>query len=166
MDAASKVERIITPSLEAMGYRLVRVKYIGATQPVLQIMAERSADGSMTVDDCAEVSRAVSALLDVEDPIAGPYNLEVSSPGLDRPLVRLDDFDRFAGFEAKVELKEPMDGRKRFRGRLLGVADSSVRMEFDGDAVSLPFDNVGAAKLVITDDLIAASLKERNSQTE
>jgi ribosome maturation factor RimP len=166
MDAASKVERIITPSLEAMGYRLVRVKYIGSTQPVLQIMAERSTDGAMTVDDCAEVSRAVSALLDVEDPIAGPYNLEVSSPGLDRPLVRLDDFDRFAGFEAKVELREPMDGRKRFRGRLLGVADGNVRMEFDGDAVSLPYDNVGAAKLVITDDLIAASLKERNSQME
>jgi ribosome maturation factor RimP len=163
MDAADEVERIITPSLEAMGYTVVRVKYVGSAQPVLQVMAERSADGAMTIDDCAEVSRAVSALLDVEDPIAGPYNLEVSSPGLDRPLVRLDDFDRFAGFEAKVELKDPLDGRKRFRGRLLGVEDGNVRMEFDGDAVSLPYDNVGAAKLVVTDDLIAASLKERES---
>jgi ribosome maturation factor RimP len=163
MDAAKEVERIITPSLEAMGYSLVRVKYIGSSQPVLQIMAERSADGTMNVDDCAEVSRAVSALLDVEDPISGPYSLEVSSPGLDRPLVRLEDFDRFAGFEAKVELKAPLDGRKRFRGRLLGVEDGNVRMDFEGDALSLPYDNVGAAKLVITDDLIAASLKEHNS---
>ena len=163
MDAAGEVERIITPSLEAMGYTVVRVKYIGSAQPVLQVMAERSADGAMTIDDCAEVSRAVSALLDVEDPIAGPYNLEVSSPGLDRPLVRLEDFDRFTGFEAKVEMKDPLDGRKRFRGRLLGVADGNVRMDFEGDAVSLPFDSVGAAKLVITDDLIAASLKERES---
>jgi ribosome maturation factor RimP len=163
MDAAQEVERIITPSLEAMGYSLVRVKYIGSSQPVLQIMAERTADGSMTVDDCAEVSRAVSALLDVEDPISGPYSLEVSSPGLDRPLVRLEDFDRFAGFEAKVELKAPLDGRKRFRGRLQGVADGNVRMEYEGDDLSLPFDSIGAAKLVITDDLIAASLKEHNS---
>jgi ribosome maturation factor RimP len=163
MDAAQEVERIITPSLEAMGYSLVRVKYIGSSQPVLQIMAERTADGSMTVDDCAEVSRAVSALLDVEDPISGPYSLEVSSPGLDRPLVRLEDFDRFAGFEAKVELNAPLDGRKRFRGRLQGVADGNVRMEYEGDDLSLPFDSIGAAKLVITDDLIAASLKEHNS---
>lgn len=163
MDAAQEVERIIAPSLEAMGYSLVRVKYVGSSQPVLQIMAERTADGSMTVDDCAEVSRAVSALLDVEDPISGPYNLEVSSPGLDRPLVRLEDFNRFAGFEAKVELKAPLDGRKRFRGRLQGVADGNVRMEYEGDDLSLPFDSIGAAKLVITDDLIAASLKEHNS---
>jgi len=163
MDAAREVERIIGPSLEAMGYTIVRVKYVGSTQPVLQIMAERSADGSMTVDDCAAVSRAVSALLDVEDPIAGPYNLEVSSPGLDRPLVRLDDYDRFAGYEAKVELKDPLDGRKRFRGRLLGVADGDVRMEFEGAAIALPYDRIGAAKLVITDDLIAASLKDHET---
>ncbi len=163
MDPVREVERIITPSLEAMGYTVVRVKVIGASPPVLQIMAEQTADGSMTVDDCAEVSRAVSALLDVEDPIAGPYNLEVSSPGLDRPLVRLDDFERFAGFEAKIELKQPLNDRKRYRGRLKGIADGDVQLEFEGNDVALPYDSIDGAKLVITDDLIAASLKERQS---
>ena len=124
----------------------------------LQIMAERP-DGSMTIDDCADLSRSVSALLDVEDPISGSYRLEVSSPGLDRPLTRLKDFRTWAGFEARVELAAPQDGRKRFRGLLRGVEDETVLLEEEGEAElhRLPFRAVAKAKLVLTDALIAAT---------
>lgn len=166
MDRTTEVERIIGPSLEAMGYELVRVNLIGGARPTLQVMVERADRGAMTVDDCAAISRAASALLDVEDPIAGPYTLEVSSPGIDRPLTRLADFDRFAGFEAKVETRAPVQGRKRFRGRLLGTEDRQVKLVLtaegaDEDAdvatVLVPFDDIARAKLVLTDELIAAA---------
>ena len=117
----NEIARIIEPSLDAMGYRLVRLMQTGGLRrPTLQVMAERRDEEPMTVEDCAEISRAVSALLDVADPIAGAYMLEVSSPGIDRPLVRPEDYDRFAGFEARIDLSSPLDGRKRFRGRVLG----------------------------------------------
>src|ERR1700691_3688074 len=111
-----------------MGYRLVRVMLSGRQRPTLQLMAERRDDAPMSVEDCAEISRSVSALLDVADPIASAYTLEVSSPGIDRPLVRAEDYDRFAGFEAQVELAQPQDGKKRFRGRVLGRAGDEVRL--------------------------------------
>jgi ribosome maturation factor RimP len=160
LDGNTRIARLIAPPLEAMGFDLVRVRFGGGRRPVLQIMAERP-DGTMTVEDCAEVSRAVSAVLDVEDPIPGEYLLEVSSPGIDRPLTRLADFERFKGFEAKVELALPMDGRKRFRGRLDGLtADEEVRLaDTEGGNVLLPFHAIADAKLVLTDELIAASLK-------
>ena len=147
---------IIEPSLEAMGYRLVRVAFLGAKRATLQIMAERIDDAPMTVDDCTEISRSVSALLDVADPIAEAYMLEVSSPGIDRPLVRPEDYDRFAGFEARVELERPLDGRKRFRGRLLGRAGGQIRLAAENGEVQLPFADIAKAKLVITDDLLKA----------
>lgn len=151
-----QVTRIVEPSLEAMGYRLVRVMVTGGLRrPTLQIMAERRDDAPMTVDDCADISRAISALLDVADPIAGAYNLEVSSPGIDRPLVRAEDYDRFAGFEARIELAEPLDGRKRFRGRLLGREADEVRLAGDDGEVRLPLAAIARAKLVLTDDLLA-----------
>jgi ribosome maturation factor RimP len=140
-----------------MGYRLVRVSFTGGRRPTLQVMAERQDMAPMTVDDCAEISHSVSALLDVADPIAVAYMLEVSSPGIDRPLVRREDFERFAGFEAKVELSQPVDGRKRFRGRLLGIDERGVRMRLDGGEVALPYDRIARAKLVLTDELIAAT---------
>ncbi len=152
-----KIEAMIAPSLDAMGYRIVRVAMTGGGRPTLQIMAERRDEAPMTVDDCADISRTVSALLDVADPIDVAYHLEVSSPGIDRPLVRRDDFTRFAGFEAKVELSAPLDGRKRFRGRLLGVEGDAVRLLVDGATVALPLAVVARAKLVLTDDLLAAS---------
>ena len=154
--SAEDIVSIIEPSLEAMGYRLVRIAFLGARRATLQIMAERLDDMPMTVDDCTEISRSVSALLDVADPIAGAYMLEVSSPGLDRPLTRPEDFDRFAGFEAKIELDQPLDGRKRFRGRLLGRADNYVRIVGDAGEVSLPLADIAKAKLVITDELLAS----------
>lgn len=153
---ANDIAPLIEPSLEAMGYRLVRVAFLGARRATLQIMAERLDDAPMTVDDCTEISRSVSALLDVADPIDGAYMLEVSSPGLDRPLTRPEDYDRFAGFEARIELAQPVDGRKRFRGRLLGRAGDEVRLHADAGEVSLPLGDIAKAKLVITDDLLKA----------
>jgi ribosome maturation factor RimP len=154
---AAEVERLIAPAVEAMGYDIVRVQLSGGDRLRLQIMAERLADGRMNVDDCAEVSRAVAAILDVEDPIDSAYALEVSSPGIDRPLTRLGDFDRFAGFEARIETALPIEGRRRFRGRLLGTRGTDIAMVCEEQEITLPFADVQKAKLVLTDELIAAS---------
>jgi ribosome maturation factor RimP len=151
------IARMIEPSLGAMGYRVVRVVVTSGRRPTLQVMAERLDDAAMTVEDCAAISHSVSALLDVADPIAGAYTLEVSSPGIDRPLVRAEDYDRFSGYQAKIELSEPVGGRKRFRGRLLGVADGEIRLATDTGEARLPLGAVARAKLVLTDDLIAAA---------
>jgi ribosome maturation factor RimP len=152
---------MISPSLDAMGYRLVRVVFTGGRRPTLQIMAERRDDVPMSVDDCADISRSVSALLDVADPIPTEYALEVSSPGLDRPLITREDFVRYAGYEAKIELARPTDGRKRFRGRLLGMADDAVRVALPDAEVALPFEDIATAKLVLTDELLAAAAKNQ-----
>jgi ribosome maturation factor RimP len=153
----NRIAQVIEPSLEAMGYRLVRVVVTSGRRPTLQVMAERLDDEPMTVEDCAQISHSVSALLDVADPIADAYLLEISSPGIDRPLVRLEDYDRFSGFEARIELTEPFAGRKRFRGRLLGTADGEVRLATEAGEARLPLASVARARLVLTDDLIAAS---------
>jgi len=154
--SADAIVPLIEPSLDAMGYRLVRVAFLGSRQATLQIMAERRDDVPMTVENCTEISRSVSAILDVADPIASAYTLEVSSPGIDRPLTRPEDYDRFAGFEAKIELGTPVEGRKRFRGRLLGRTADQVRLAAETGEVSLPFTAIAKAKLVITPDLLAA----------
>jgi ribosome maturation factor RimP len=159
----NEITRIIEPPLDAMGYRLVRVALIGARQATLQVMAERRDEAAMTVDDCAQISRSISALLDVADPIAGAYTLEVSSPGIDRPLVRPEDYDRFAGFAARIELSAPHDGKKRFRGRLLGRVDDHVRLTDDtGETgeVRLPLAAIQRAKLELTDDLLALAAQK------
>jgi ribosome maturation factor RimP len=153
----NEIAQMIETSLVAMGYRLVRVVVTNGRRATLQVMAERIDDAPMTVDDCALISRSVSALLDVADPIADAYLLEISSPGIDRPLVRLEDYDRFSGFEARIELTEPFAGRKRFRGRLLGTADGEVRLATEAGEARLPLASVARARLVLTDDLIAAS---------
>ena len=154
---AADVERLIAPHLDDMGYEVVRVQLSGGQRPRLQIMAERRDRVAINVDDCAEVSKAVSALLEVDDPIPGSYTLEVSSPGIDRPLTRPDDFQRFAGFEAKLELRMPIEGRRRFRGTLLGLDEGFVRLETDEGELRLSVDGLSKAKLVLTDDLIAAN---------
>lgn len=154
---------MITPSLQAMGYSVVRVTFTGGRRPTLQIMAERSDDGAMTVEDCATVSHTVSALLDVADPIASSYQLEISSPGIDRPLVRRGDYERFAGFEAKIELQRPLDGRRRFRGKLMGLQDDSVKLSVGPETVLLPLSSIARAKLVLTDELIAATQPQNRS---
>jgi ribosome maturation factor RimP len=166
----AKVAAIIEPALDDRGFRLVRVAISGREGKTLQVMAER-ADGSMTIEDCEAVSREISALLDVHDPIAGAYRLEVSSPGIDRPLVRPSDFEDWAGHEAKIELSQPIDGRKRFRGRLDGFEGGEVRIEVDlGEAghqvVGLPVGLIGEAKLVLTDDLIREALRRAKKSNE
>ena len=155
MDPVKHVETIITPALNDMGFDLVRVQITGAQRRTLQIMAERHDTAGMTVDDCAAISRSVSALLDVEDPIKGSYTLEVSSPGLDRPLTRPQDYDRFSGLEARVELRHPMDGRRRFRGRLRGLSGDTVHIEVEGHDVPIPFGEIDRAKLILNDELLA-----------
>ena len=152
----NRIAQTIEPSLAAMGYHLVRVVITTGRWPTLQVMAERTDDRPMTIDDCAEISHSLSVLLDVADPIDGAYMLEISSPGIDRPLVRPDDYDRFRGFEARIELARPLDGRKRFRGRLLGTSQGNVRLAMEGGVVELPLDDVARAKLLLTDDLITA----------
>lgn len=144
-----------------MGYEVVRVQISGGQRAILQIMAERADGAPMTVEDCADISRSVSALLDVEDPIREAYTLEVSSPGIDRPLTRLKDFERFAGFEARLESRMAIDGRKRFKGMLKGVEDGLVCIDTEQGAARLEFDNILRAKLVLTDELIRASQEQQ-----
>ena len=159
MDGTERLLKIIAPTVTAMGYEIVRVQLSGGRRPVLQVLAERVDGAPMTVDDCADISRTVSALLDVEDPISGAYHLEVSSPGIDRPLTRLKDFERYAGFEARIETKALIDGRRRFKGVLKGVAGETVRVETEGGALTeLPFGGILRAKLILSDALIAASV--------
>jgi len=146
-----------------MGYRIVRVAFTGGRRATLQVMAERADDAAMTVADCTGVSHAVSALLDVADPIASSYMLEVSSPGIDRPLVRREDYERFAGFEAKLELSQPHDGRRRFRGRILGLEGDGVKLDVDGQPVVLPLPAIARAKLVLSDALMSATNRHQRT---
>jgi len=150
---------MIAPSLEAMGFEIVRILFTAGRSPTLQVMAERGDGAEMTVEHCAEMSRAISALLDVEDPISGPYQLEVSSPGIDRPLVRRKDFSRFAGELVKIETALAIDGQKRFQGKLLGIADDCVRIDQKGETVEFDFNNIRRAKLLLTDERIAKAAK-------
>ncbi|MDA0656480.1 MAG: ribosome maturation factor RimP [Proteobacteria bacterium] len=156
MSQETKIEELIEASLEAMGFLVVRIRLMGSNQKTLQIMIDRSDNQAVSVEDCASVSRTVSAVLDVEDPINGAYLLEVSSPGIDRPLTRETDFVRYAGFDARVELQELQDGQRRFSGRLLGCEDGVVKLMTDQGEAFLPFVTIAAAKLILTDDLVAA----------
>ena len=163
MDLSARIEKLIEPVVGDLGFDIVRVQVSGQKRRRLQIMAEPRVGDAMTVDDCAAISRAVSAILDVENPIGGAYDLEVSSPGIDRPLVRPADFARFAGFEAKVETVRPIDGRKRFRGRLLGLDGDTVLIMIDDGPKELPYLEIQRAKLIMTDELLAASEESRGS---
>ncbi len=157
MELADRIYELVRPTAESLGYALVRVQVSGRQRVRLQIMAERADDQPMMVDDCATLSRALSAVLDIDDPIGSAYTLEVSSPGIDRPLVRLADFDRFAGLEARIELARPVDGRRRFRGRLLGTRGPAVRLAVEGQEqeIEVPHADIQRAKLVLTDELLA-----------
>ncbi|MGZ5938488.1 MAG: ribosome maturation factor RimP [Rhizomicrobium sp.] len=160
LSAMAHLEPIIEPAVEAAGFRLVRLRLMGGYVKTLQIMAERP-DGTMNVEDCAILSRALSEFLDAENPIEGDYELEVSSPGIDRPLTRLMDFSRWAGHEAKIELHTPIDGRRRFRGKLLGLEGNDVVIQTQDSRALVPFKQIAEAKLVLTDALIAEDLKAR-----
>ena len=167
---AARVAAIATPVLIGMGYRLVRVRISGAQGCTVQIMAERP-DGSMLIEDCEAASRALSPVFDVEDPIDREYRLEISSPGIDRPLVRRSDFERYAGHEAKIEMALAQDGRKRFRGILTGVEGEAAKLrrmdaaEGEPSDVALRIADMAEARLVLTDELVRESLRKSKSQT-
>ncbi len=163
---AERIAELVTPAVEAMGFELVRVQVSGSQRPTVQIMAEPASGRAMSVDDCAEISRAVSAVLDVEDPIAGAYSLEVSSPGIDRPLTRRKDYERFLGHEAKVETNAPVDGRKRFKGPIKSVSADAVELTVEGAELRIPFAAIHKAKLVLTDALIALHQAQEQNDTE
>lgn len=154
---------ILLPTIEGMGYELVRLRLMGGKKKTLQVMAEKP-DGTMEIEDCAELSRALSAALDVEDPLADAYDLEVSSPGIDRPLTRLKDFERYEDYEVRIETEELIDGRRRFKGVLEGVDGSAVLIAIPEGTIGLEFDWLSDAKLVLTDELIAESLAARRAQ--
>jgi ribosome maturation factor RimP len=159
---AARVASIAEPVLAGLGYRLVRVRISAAAGCTVQIMAERP-DGTLSIEDCEAVSRALSPVFDVTDPVEGAYRLEISSPGIDRPLVRRSDFDRYAGHAAHIEMTALIDGRKRFRGQLLGTEGDSARMRIadagDGTDVLLPIEEMSEARLLLTDALISESLR-------
>ncbi len=151
---AEKIEEIIAPTVKDMGFDLIQVKMLdGRKAQTLQIMAERP-DGSMTLDDCAAISRQLSAILDVEDVMPGEYRLEISSPGIDRPLVKLTDYPKYVGHTVKIETVLPINGRKRFTGAIKAVEKSDVVITVDNEEHSLPFIDIQSAKLVLTDALI------------
>jgi ribosome maturation factor RimP len=161
-----RLAEIVTPVIEGMGYELVRLRLMGGRTRNLQIMADRPA-GGIDVEDCAKISTAVSAVLDVEDPIEDAYTLEVSSPGVDRPLTRLKDFDIWADYEARIETAELIDGRRRFKGILRGTEDDEVLIEIEEAGqmltIGLKFDWLVDAKLVLTDELITEMLRQRKA---
>lgn len=168
---AAEIAALAEPVLQGLGYRLVRVMISGQDGQTVQIMAERP-DGTMTIEDCEKVSRDLSPLLDAFDPVSSAYRLEISSPGIDRPLVRASDFEDWAGYEARIELKEPVSGRKRWRGELEGFEAGEVRMvcEIEGEGpqvVGFPVAMVAEAKLMLTDDLIRDALRrDKKSRKE
>ncbi len=155
---------IITPVIEGLGFELVRIRLMGGQTRTLQIMADRP-DGGIEVDECGEISTAVSAVLDVEDPIEDNYILEVSSPGIDRPLTRIKDFEMWKGWEARLETTELIDGRRRFKGMLAGVEGDEVLIEIEEGretlTIGLQFDWLSDAKLILTDDLISEMLRQK-----
>ena len=155
-----KLFEIINPILSDMGFELVRLRLISNKEITLQIMAARP-DGYINVDECAEISTGISAVLDVEDPILDTYNLEVSSPGIDRPLTRIKDFEAFEGYEAKIETVELIEGQKRFKGTLAGINGSEILINLDEGTIGLEFDWLAEAKLVLTDELVKEMLKQK-----
>jgi len=158
--SASHLEPVFEPVIEKAGFKLVRLRIMGGAAKTLQVMAERP-DGSMDVEGCATLSHALLDFIEAEDPIEGEYEIEVSSPGIDRPLTRLMDFARWSGHEAKIELHAPLEGRRRFRGLLLGLDGQDVTIRADNSDIKFPFRAIANAKLVLTDKLINEDLKAR-----
>ena len=160
---------LLDPVAEAAGYAIVRLRLMGGDhQRRLQVMAERPSDGDMNVEDCARLSRAISEVMDAADPIAGEYTLEVSSPGVDRPLTRLADFEAYQGYEARIELDRLAEGRKRFKGVLAGVDDGQVAFDIEGEADTalIPFAWIAEAKLVLSDQLMKRGAEQRAARLE
>ena len=157
MEFVQRVEGIITPSIEELGFRIVQINFIEGKPPRLQVLAEHAETGRMNLDDCVNVSRRISVVLDVEDPLAGSYDLEVSSPGIDRPLITIKDYEKYSGFDVRIEMKSAIEGRKKITGRLRGVNEENVTIELEGKITDLKYKEIEKAKLLLNDELIAAS---------
>lgn len=165
MQKQHPVYDLLAPTIEQLGFEVVRIMTIGVQKPTLQIMIERKDRTNLVVDDCAAVSRAVSVILDEKDPIDGEYSLEVSSPGLDRPLTKPEHFERFAGYEAKIETNEAIDGRKRFKGKIIALdKNNAISFAMDDKEYTIPFDVVAKAKLVLTDELLNEFMEAQNNE--
>lgn len=162
---AAEVERLIGPTLDQLGFDIVRVALGGDRRMRLQVMVEGKDGGGPSVEDCSRLSRAIEAILDVEDPIRSAYVLEVSSPGIDRPLTRLKDFQRFAGLDAKVEMLMPVSGRRRFSGKLAGLEGQSILIDCEGERLSLPFTGLQRAKLLLTEELLRQAAEAQKNET-
>jgi ribosome maturation factor RimP len=163
---SQQIEEIIAPTLNHLGFEVVRIQWLDVhKRRTLQIMADRLDGQDITVDNCAQISHTISALLDVDDPIEGAYDLEVSSPGIDRPLVRQKDFANYAGHEVKIEMQRPIEGRKRYRGELRGISeDAQIQLFMDNQMIELPWRDLQAAKLVLTDKLIEQAQQKQQQQ--
>lgn len=165
MQAKHPIHDLVAETIESMGFDIVRISMNGAQRPTLQIMIERQDNKPLVVDDCAAVSRAVSEILDEKDPIESEYSLEVSSPGVDRPLTKIEHFIRFKGYETKIETDEIVDGRKRFKGKITDVdQDNNIKFVMEEKEYSIPFNAVSKAKLVLTDDLWAEFIQAQEEQ--
>ena len=154
-----KIAELIKPLLQTLGFGLVRVRFTGSQDKTIQIMAERNNEEIMTVDDCALISGEVSKILEVDNVLPDAYNLEISSPGIDRPLVDITDFDRYAGFNAKIEMKTLIGGRKRFKGNLLGLEENNVKISLEDGIIKLPYKDIMNAKLLLAEDLFKVAKK-------
>jgi ribosome maturation factor RimP len=165
MDVIDKITAIISPSLDAMGYEIVQLKLVDGKRKTLSLMAERKDAKIMSFDDCTDISRTVSALMDVEDPITNAYNLEVCSPGVDRPLVKFSDYERHANYEIKLETLIPVAGRKRFKGTLIAAKDGMIHLRAEEGEADIAFTNIKSAKLLMTDELMRSFLKQQSQQS-
>ncbi len=154
-----QIHDLIETAMEDLGFEIVRVMIMGDRNKVLQIMLDRRDETTITIDDCSKASREVSAILDVEEPLDGAYHLEVSSPGIDRPLTRLKDFKRFAGHKAKIELKTKIDDRRRFSGDLKGIDGDKILIDVEGESLQIAFDDILKSKLIMSDTLLNAVSK-------
>lgn len=160
----ARLKELIEPVVTQLGYDLVRISFGGGDhRAVLQVMAERPETGQLVIEDCASISRALSDVLDAEDPIEGEYRLEVSSPGIDRPLTRPQDFERWAGFDVRITATAPVEGRKRWTGVLKGLKDDRVCVALEAGEAEVPLDKIASAKLVLTDELLRATAPVKNN---
>jgi ribosome maturation factor RimP len=159
MSQTLKIEELITPTIHSLGYDLVRVQILDEGTKTLQIMVDRLDEANLTIDDCSIISKEISIIIDINDPIGENYLLEVSSPGIDRPLLRFKDFEKYAGFHARIDMNIALEGRKKFKGKLTGIEGDNIRIKVKEETYLLPFSKIEKAKLTLTQELLDAAIQ-------
>jgi ribosome maturation factor RimP len=159
MSEKLKIEELIGPTISSLGYDLVRVQILDEGTKTLQIMVDRLDEANLTIDDCSIISKEISVIIDINDPIGENYLLEVSSPGIDRPLLRFKDFEKYAGFHARVDMNTALEGRKKFKGKLTGIEGDNIRIKVKEETYLLPFSKIEKAKLTLTQELLDAAIQ-------